>query len=120
DIPFIMTGHILFPHVDSRPASLSPTWVQTILRREIGYDGIIVTDDIKMGALGTTPAQSALLALQAGNDMVIAVVDEQTLQHITTELSAYYAHPDHQQELSGKLLRILASKYRFLATKSDT
>ena len=52
-VPMVMAGHLLYPAVDAeRPASLSPRWMG-LLRDEIGFDGVIVTDDLAMaGASG--------------------------------------------------------------------
>ena len=52
-VPMVMAGHLLYPAVDAeRPASLSPRWME-LLREEIGFGGVIVTDDLAMaGASG--------------------------------------------------------------------
>jgi len=54
-VPMIMVAHVLFPAGDPKwPASLSPFWVDTVLRRELGYEGVVVTDELGMGAIATT------------------------------------------------------------------
>jgi beta-N-acetylhexosaminidase len=67
-----MTGHIRFTAWDAdQPATLSPYVVQTIIREQIGFDGLLLTDDIDMAALtGTIPERSAR-ALAAGCDVVL-------------------------------------------------
>ncbi|MGH7922806.1 MAG: glycoside hydrolase family 3 N-terminal domain-containing protein [Candidatus Dormibacteraceae bacterium] len=72
-VDMIMVGHVLIPAIDpTLPASLSPQTYQ-ILRQQLGYQGVLVTDDLSMGAI--TPryseAQAGLMALQAGADMVM-------------------------------------------------
>jgi beta-N-acetylhexosaminidase len=48
----IMLSHILYPSLDARwPASLSPAIARDLLRRELGYDGLVLTDDLDMGAI---------------------------------------------------------------------
>jgi beta-N-acetylhexosaminidase len=72
-IPAVMSGHIACPALDpSRtPASLSGRMLRGILRQHWDYDGLIITDDINMGAIGIAPEEAAVEALAAGNDMVM-------------------------------------------------
>lgn len=78
---FIMAAHISAPRVtgDDTPASLSKTMITDILRRQMGYDGIVVTDAMNMGAVTEqyTSAQAAVKALQAGADLVLMPEDFQ-------------------------------------------
>jgi beta-N-acetylhexosaminidase len=72
-VPMVMMGHLVYPTVDpERPASLSPAAVG-LLRDELGFDGVIVTDDLIMeGARrGGTTAETALRAVEAGVDLLI-------------------------------------------------
>lgn len=69
----VMMGHLVYPAIDpERPASLSPAAVW-LLRDELGFDGVIVTDDLVMeGARrGGTTAEAALRAVEAGVDLLI-------------------------------------------------
>ncbi|MCR9127659.1 MAG: beta-N-acetylhexosaminidase [Rhodobacteraceae bacterium] len=70
DLPMGMTAHIVLDALDDRPATLSPVVMQTI-RDDIGFDGLIMTDDIAMRALSGAPAQIARDALVAGCDVVL-------------------------------------------------
>lgn len=78
---FIMAAHISAPRVtgDDTPASLSETMITDILRGQMGYDGIVVTDAMNMGAVTEqyTSAQAAVKALQAGADLVLMPEDFQ-------------------------------------------
>ncbi|MEO0590712.1 MAG: beta-N-acetylhexosaminidase [Pseudomonadota bacterium] len=67
-----MTGHLVFPVWDAdNPATLSPRIIRDIIRAEIGFDGLLLTDDIDMEALsGTIPERSAR-AIEAGCDIVL-------------------------------------------------
>ena len=67
-----MTGHLIFPVWDAEnPATLSKTVVNDIIRGAIGFEGLLLTDDIDMGALdGTIPERSAR-AIEAGCDLVL-------------------------------------------------
>ena len=76
-----MAAHISAPHVtgDDTPASLSKTMITDILRGQMGYDGIVVTDAMNMGAVTEqyTSAQAAVKALQAGADLILMPEDFQ-------------------------------------------
>ena len=72
-IPFVMTGHILFPKIDPLwPATLSPR-ILAMLRNELGFGNIIISDDIGMGAVADSFATAETLghAFSAGCDMFI-------------------------------------------------
>jgi len=67
-----MTGHIRFPVWDAEnPATLSPFVIARIIRERIGFDGLLLTDDIDMQALSGSIAQRAAGALAAGCDIVL-------------------------------------------------
>ena len=57
DLPWAMTAHIVYPAWDpALPATLSPTVIGAIIRGRIGFEGVLVTDDLAMKALSGTPA----------------------------------------------------------------
>lgn len=74
-VPMIMVGHLSCPNItgDSTPASLSKEIVTGLLRDRLGFDGVIITDSIGMGAITSSYSteQAALAALDAGVDMVL-------------------------------------------------
>lgn len=74
EVAFIMTAHVLVAALDDqRPATLSPRIVEDILRGELGYQGVIVSDDLEMKALSGTigPGDAAVAALNAGCDVLL-------------------------------------------------
>lgn len=72
DLPVAMSGHILFSAIDdAKPATLSPLIIHDIIRRYIGFDGLLLTDDISMNALGGTISERAHAAVVAGCDLVL-------------------------------------------------
>lgn len=68
----LMTAHILYTAIDAKlPATLSPKVINEVLRKYIGFDGLIMTDDIDMHALSGATAEKAKQALSAGCDAVL-------------------------------------------------
>lgn len=78
-VHFIMVSHIAAPQVagDNLPASLSPYMIQTVLREQMGYDGIVITDAMNMGAISDNygSADAAVRAVNAGADIVLMPKD---------------------------------------------
>jgi beta-N-acetylhexosaminidase len=72
DTPIGMTGHLLFTAWDGEnPATLSPKIISEIIRARIGFDGLLLTDDIDMEALGGAVPDRAARAVAAGCDLVL-------------------------------------------------
>ena len=70
--PIGMTGHLMFPVWDAdHPATLSPTIIAQVIRGAIGFDGLLLTDDIDMEALGGPIPERAARAQAAGCDLVL-------------------------------------------------
>jgi len=70
--PMAMTCHVIFTAWDAeRPATLSPTVISDVIRDRIGFDGLLMTDDIDMKALSGTAGEKAAGALAAGCDVVL-------------------------------------------------
>lgn len=78
-VSFVMVGHISVPSVvgDDTPASLSQMMVSSVLREQLGYDGIVITDALNMGAVtgNYSSDQAAVLAVNAGVDMLLMPQD---------------------------------------------
>ena len=72
DLPLGMNSHAIFTALDpNNPASLSSTVNTDVIRGRLGFDGLLLSDDITMKALKGTPGDLALRALDAGNDIVL-------------------------------------------------
>lgn len=78
-VPVIMVGHISLPKVtgDEMPASLSGKMIGDILRTDLGYDGLVITDALNMGAVTKqyNSEEACILALSAGADMLLMPED---------------------------------------------
>ncbi len=72
DLPWVMTAHILYKGWDDeRPATLSPCVIGDVIRGRLEVRGVLVSDDLAMGALSGEPAGRALAALAAGCDIAL-------------------------------------------------
>jgi beta-N-acetylhexosaminidase len=75
ELPLVMISHAAYPEVtgDRAPASLSKKWITDILRKRIGYDGVVVSDDMEMGAvLKFAPIEETVVQhIRAGGDLAL-------------------------------------------------
>jgi beta-N-acetylhexosaminidase len=73
----VMPAHVIYPQVDRQPAGFSRIWLQTILRKQLGFTGVIFSDDLAMegakvvGKKSSTVLDAGLAALKAGCDQVL-------------------------------------------------
>ncbi|QHW32486.1 beta-N-acetylhexosaminidase [Paenibacillus rhizovicinus] len=73
-VDMVMVAHILFPKIDKNvPASLSKTIITDQLRGELGFKGVVITDDMTMGAIANHfgLAQAAVTSVKAGSDIIL-------------------------------------------------
>lgn len=113
-VDFIMTGHIAAPAVtgDNTPASLSGMITGEILRKTLGYDGIVITDALNMRAITSSysSADAAVRAIQAGNDMLLMPENlEEAYQGV---LSALADGRISEERIDKSVERILRVKLR--------
>jgi beta-N-acetylhexosaminidase len=75
DVDMIMVGHLMHPRFSDgdRPASLSRAAIQNVLRAQLNFRGLVVSDDLDMGAIRTRygVAEAAVMAVEAGSDLLI-------------------------------------------------
>ena len=134
DIEMFMTAHIVYPQIETDtytsiyngskinlPATLSKTILTDILRDDLGFQGVVVTDAMEMDAINKhfAKADSARLAINAGVDIILMPVDISTTNGIN-ELKNYISNICSQVE-SGviSLNRINESVRRILKLKSN-
>ena len=107
--PFVLVSHNIVNCMDaSLPASLSPK-VHEILRGTLGFDGLIVTDDLAMDAVKSYAQDGsvAVLALQAGNDMIVTT-DYRT--QIPQVIAAVQSGEIDEREINAHVYRVLHEK----------
>ena len=114
DVAAIMTAHIIYPAFDpDRPATLSPTILTDLLRKELGFDGLLITDDMEMKAIDDRyrSGEAAVMAVEAGADIVM-VLWTPTKQNEVFDalLSAVKSGRISQARLDQSVKRILKSK----------
>ena len=105
----VLVSHNIVSAMDSRlPASLSPE-VHRILREELGFTGVIVTDDLYMDGVRhfTGDEEAAVLAVQAGNDL-LCCTDFQT--QVPAVLAAVERGEITEERIDQSVLRILELK----------
>ena len=109
-VPFVMVGHLSMPNIvgDSTPASLSSAIVHDILRVRLGYDGIVVTDSLGMGAVADYGPQAAVMALQAGCDIPLMPAD--LFSTYDAVLAAVKDGTLSEERIDESLVRILRVK----------
>jgi len=120
DVAFIMTAHILVPSLDEeRPATLSPRIVSSLLREELGYRGVILSDDLEMKAIAKTYAvpDAAVQAIAAGCDGLLICSGDVDLQAATLEALVRAVEQDRipYKRLEDAQTRLRRAKERFLA-----
>lgn len=115
--PAMMTAHIVYPQIDpDRPATLSPQLIGGILRQDWGYDGVVITDALMMKAVAERfgYAKSAVMAIEAGADMVLAQgsLDEQlvAINALRQAFDSGRLTPE-QGETANRRLDTLAAAY---------
>ena len=96
DLPMAMTAHVVFSALDpAHPATTSSTMIEQVIRGVIGFQGLLMSDDVSMNALAGTIAERTRAIVTAGCDMVL---------HCNGDLEEMRAVARETPELSGKAL----------------
>lgn len=112
DVCFVMAGHIAAPNVtgDNTPASLSKVMITDVLRTQMGYNGIVITDAMNMGAITENYGadEAAVMAVQAGADMILMPEDYETAYNGL--LDAVKNGTISEERINESLIRIVKVK----------
>lgn len=123
-VPGIMSGHLAFPTItgSGEPASLSPRLIQGLLRERIGFDGLVITDDLMMSGAASPGgmAETCERAIRAGNDILMF---SRTLGMNDVEwrtlLSLYRRDESFRARVDESALRVLRAKLRWLLPRGQ-
>jgi beta-N-acetylhexosaminidase len=119
-LPAVMSGHIAFPNTESKgvPASLSPWFLGEVLRNRIGFDGLVVTDDLIMNGatmVAGSLSRAAKQALLAGNDIIMMSSTPEIDDPVWTNLlAAMRTEPAFNLRVREAARRVLAVKLKYL------
>ncbi len=111
DIHFIMVAHISVPEItkDTVPCSLSPYMVTDVLREQLGYQGIVITDAMNMGAISQeyNSKEASVMALKAGVDLVLMPTDfEEAYQGVLSAIEEGELTEERIDESVRRVLRV--------------
>lgn len=113
----IMVTHVIVPGIDpALPATLSSKLVTGVLRGQLHYQGVVITDDLNMEGitLHYSVPQAAVMAIEAGDDLALGISSPAIMQQTLDALhSAIQSGQISQQRIDESVDRILALKIRF-------
>lgn len=114
----IMTAHVLLPSIDKKndPATLSKTIISEHLRGDLGFDGVVITDDLVMGAISKKYKYETAVrkAVDAGVDIML-ISDNDYVDEIQHALfSAVRSGELDEERIDVSVERILKIKYKYL------
>jgi beta-N-acetylhexosaminidase len=119
-LPAVMTGHLAFPQTKAAatPASLSPYFLKEVLREKMGYQGLVITDDLMMNGATThagSLSMAAKQALLAGNDVVMLSKTPNLTEPVwTTLVRAMGEEREFRDRVRDAARRVLEAKFRYL------
>jgi beta-N-acetylhexosaminidase len=122
ELPFVMVSHAAFPLItkEQTPASLSKKWITDILRKKIGYRGLICSDDLEMGGvLAAGPIEQAAIGhIRAGGDLALICHQEDFVLR-AHEAMTREAERDRRfaQRVEESARRVLAYKTKWLGRR---
>lgn len=113
----VMVGHILLPSLDAKfPSSMSAQIVTNLLREEMGFNGVIITDDMTMNAIVNNYdiGYSAVEAVKAGNDIVMVAHNYNNVKTaVDTLLQAVRKGEISEERINSSVIRILSLKEKY-------
>jgi beta-N-acetylhexosaminidase len=121
----IMTAHVLVPALDeTRPATLSPRVVTDILRTDLAYEGVVLSDDLEMKAVANEykVPEAAVMAIEAGCDGVLVCSGDHDMQAAALEALVHAVEGERLRlsRVEDALKRQQRAKERFLGASQST
>ena len=112
----VMTAHIAFPKLDGVPATLSKTILTGILRRQLGFSGLILTDSMRMAGVADSysPAEAAVMALKAGCDILLYSGMGEVEEAAVRAVHEAVARRAFEERIYASAERIVAAKKRLV------
>lgn len=113
----VMVAHLLIASIDHRPSSLSPVLVDGLLRGKMGYQGVVITDDLTMGAIVEhySLSEAAIMAIEAGCDLLPVCHGTDRLRETQAALvEAWRSGRLTEERIEQSVLRILQLKQKWL------
>jgi beta-N-acetylhexosaminidase len=122
ELPLVLIGHANYPAIthDQSPASLSKKWITDVLRKKIGYRGLVVSDDLEMGGvLKAAPIeQAAIEHIRAGGDLcLICHVEEYVTRSYEALIKEAESKRKFAQRVAESATRVMAFKKKSPALK---
>jgi beta-N-acetylhexosaminidase len=122
ELPMVLIGHANYPAIthDQSPASLSKKWITDVLRKKIGYRGLVVSDDLEMGGvLKASPIeQAAIEHIRAGGDLcLICHIEEYVTRSYEALIKEAEGNRKFAQRVADSATRVLAFKKKSSALK---
>lgn len=124
NVPAVMSGHLSFPQIDKSgaPASLSKYFLTELLRNQLGYKGLIITDDMMMnGATMYAGSVSAAfkMAIEAGNDIVISSTTARLGENLWTgNLAAMRSDENFKARVKDAAFRVIKAKLEYFKNEN--
>ena len=122
-VPMVMVTHILNPQLDPKlPTSLSPNVVTGLLRKQLNFQGVIISDTLWMGGISNTYslAQAAVLAVQAGIDLILGPRGLSDTQNMLYGLKqAVLKGQISQAQIDASVTRIIQMKLHYKVISHD-
>jgi beta-N-acetylhexosaminidase len=122
ELPMVLIGHANYPAIthDGNPASLSKKWITDVLRKKIGYRGLVVSDDLEMGGvLKAAPIeQAAIEHIRAGGDLcLICHIEEYVTRSYEALIKEAESNRKFARRVSDSAARVMAFKQKSSALK---